>query len=249
MRHRRIATHFRHRPYEPDPYFSNVVLLMPGEGKDGLTTPPDKSHSAKTLTAAGTGSPSPQILTRRSRWSYGSWWTGGNLDNRLTTPDSADFSFGTGDFDIRMDLSLASSLNDLEILAQRAGADGNNFWLIRKTSSQKIRVFAKTAGVNVTDLTTTDSFPTDTNTFTTLHVRRRAGSVSIAFNGVVQAASSLDGAGAWPDAPADLIIGNGDDSYANGIIGYYSYLRITKGVSREFGADWRLRMRQPLPLY
>ena len=76
-----------------DPDFSNVSLLLHGDGTNGSTTIVDSSPTPKTVTAVGNA----QISTAQSKFGGASIKFDGSGDY-LTTPGSSDFSPGSGDF-------------------------------------------------------------------------------------------------------------------------------------------------------
>jgi hypothetical protein len=78
-----------------DPYFSNVSLLLHGDGTNGSTNIVDSSPTPKTVTAYGDA----QISTAQSKFGGSSIAFDGAGDY-LTVPSSAAFEFGTGDFTI-----------------------------------------------------------------------------------------------------------------------------------------------------
>jgi len=80
---------------ERDPYFSNVSLLLHGNGSNGSTLIVDSSPSPKTVTAVGNA----QISTAQSRFGGGSIAFDGSGD-RLSLNSNTSFNLGTGDFTI-----------------------------------------------------------------------------------------------------------------------------------------------------
>lgn len=76
-----------------DPYASNVVLLLKGDGVDGSTTFLDSSVSNRSITNSGTNI---TISTTQSKYGGSSGYC--NLDNtssRLSVPNSSDFFFSS----------------------------------------------------------------------------------------------------------------------------------------------------------
>lgn len=76
-------------------YNTNTVLLLHGDGTDGSSTITDSESTPKTVTASGHA----QIDTAQKVFGTGSILFDGT-DDFLSIPDSADFSFGSGDFTI-----------------------------------------------------------------------------------------------------------------------------------------------------
>jgi hypothetical protein len=252
LQKRRALTIARGRIFDHDPHRSTVVVHLTCEGPDGSTTFVDKSPTPKTFT--GAGSTPPTIFRRRSRWGGGASFQSSNND-RVTTPDSADFDFGTGLFTVLIYCLPEVDNSDREMLAHRVNSDGNNLWLIRKTGAETVRVFARTGGVTTVDITTTTLIPwRSTNRMGEIMVRRNpvTGLTEIAFNRVIQPLSTTVNTafGAWPNAATQLIVGNGDDSFANAFLGYFQRVIVNKGASRSLMEHWRLRQRgQPYPTW
>lgn len=77
-----------------DPYWANVVSLLYLDGTNGSTTFTDQK--GKIWTAEGTGA---QISSGQTLFGDNTFYTNGG-SGRITSPDSADFAFGTGEFTI-----------------------------------------------------------------------------------------------------------------------------------------------------
>lgn len=78
-----------------DSNFTNVSLLLHGNGTNGSTFIADSSPRVKTLTAVGNA----QISTVISKFGGSSIAFDGSGD-RLAMPENSDFAFGTGDFTV-----------------------------------------------------------------------------------------------------------------------------------------------------
>ena len=76
-----------------DPYFSNVALLLHGDGTNGSTTIVDNSPSPKTVTAVGNA----QISTAQSKFGGSSIAFDGTGDY-LSIPPSSAFDYTSSDF-------------------------------------------------------------------------------------------------------------------------------------------------------
>lgn len=79
-----------------DPYFSDVILLLPMEGEDNSTTFTDISLTPKSVTANGNA----KISTTQSKWGNGSGYFDGVGD--YLSMSNAAFAFGTSNFTIEM---------------------------------------------------------------------------------------------------------------------------------------------------
>jgi hypothetical protein len=86
-----------------DPYFSNVSLLLHGDGTNGSTTIVDSSASPKTLTAFGNA----QISTAQSKFGGSSIAFDGTGDY-LSISSSNDLTLGTSDFTLETWARLAT---------------------------------------------------------------------------------------------------------------------------------------------
>jgi hypothetical protein len=89
-----------------DPYFSNVSLLLTGDGTAGSTTFTDVSSSPKTLTAYG----NVQISTTQVKYGSGAMYFDGSGDY-LSLSSTSDFNFGSGDFTIELWIKTNIKIN------------------------------------------------------------------------------------------------------------------------------------------
>ena len=80
-----------------DQYFSDVSLLLYGDGTNGSTAIVDSSSNAHTMTAAG----NLKISTVQSKFGGTSMLFDGNGDF-VTAPVDTSFEFGTGDFTVEL---------------------------------------------------------------------------------------------------------------------------------------------------
>ena len=78
-----------------DPNFSDVELLLNGDGINGSTSFPDLSSNSRTISVVG----DTQVNTSTKKFGTGSIYFDGT-DDRLTCGSSTDFEVGTGDFTI-----------------------------------------------------------------------------------------------------------------------------------------------------
>jgi hypothetical protein len=100
---------------ERDPSFSNVSLLLHGNGTNGSTSIIDSSPSPKTVTAFGNA----QISTAQSRFGGGSIAFDGNGDY-LRLPVDASLAMDSGNFTIEMWIYLNTFSTNANIFSQQA---------------------------------------------------------------------------------------------------------------------------------
>lgn len=204
-----------------DQYFNSVVSLLHFDGSDGSTTFTDVK--GKTWTANGNA----QIDTAQSKFGGASGLFDGAGDY-ITTPDSADFAFGAGDFTVEFRLRPAAVGTTQQIIGQ--WISGGTAWHILLGPDGAI-------GFNSNGVSVCNSSPTllSNNTWYAVAVSRVAGTAYLFINGAL--ADSASDSATYPDSADAVVIGRNNDSsgvwYYNGHI---DDLRITKGVGRYAGA-------------
>lgn len=226
-----------------DPYFANVSLLLHGDGTNGSTTIVDSSPSPKTVTAVGNA----QISTAQSKFGGASLYlpggtdgspTGGSADSSITTPNSAGFRFGSGDYTIEFWL-YAAAQNIAPICNQTSlsGTNGWSLWIYDNVNianvTRKLTLFVN--GANFVLVTPGDAF-TD-NTWTHIAVVKNGtgtNNTTIYSNGASLAQGT---APTMADNTAQIFaIGSTRTTiqWNTNYIGtfYIDDLRITKGVAR-----------------
>lgn len=81
-----------------DPYFSNVVLLLHGNGTNGSTTITDNSSAARTCTPFGNA----QLSNAQAMFGSTSLYFDGTSGTYITCSDIPDVNFAQGDFTVEM---------------------------------------------------------------------------------------------------------------------------------------------------
>ena len=201
-----------------DPYFSNVSLLLHGDGTNGSTNIIDSSKtigSPKTITAFGNA----QISTAQSKFGGASIAFDGNGDY-LETPSSIDFAFGAGDFTIEGWCYLvASPSTGYPVLFETTS--GSRLFI----NFRKSRFFAVTTFFEVIATSPSDA---PFNEWFHFAVTRASTSFRVFLNGTSGAAVSSNYV--FNDSTVTGRIGSvGSTESLNGFI---DDLRITKGVAR-----------------
>ncbi len=204
-----------------DPYFASVVLLAHMDGPDGSTTITDSSPSAKTLTASG----GCQLDTAQSKFGgASSLHLGGG--ERITTPDSADWHFGTGQFTVECFARMNSKTDLQTFVTQWTGG-----WAFYIDGGQlKLRVIIS---AGIVDLAYTWT-PTLGQWYHLACDRDWSGKTRLYIDGVMVASSTAQ-SGSFDNSTNSLVlgaIGTGSSFPTYYYNGWLDDFRITKGVAR-----------------
>jgi len=215
--------------YAPvDGDFSNVSILLLGEGANGSTTITDSSGSPKTVTAVGNAQISTAVNTPFGTGD-GVLTFDGNGDY-IESPESSAFAYGTGDFTIEMWLYPASGMSIFSTFYNNLLSAGNNtgFYLWTQPAGAgfySIDLLPSDAAYIVNS----DGDDIQANTWSHFALTRSGTTIRGFVNGtqIWTATSSLN-------ITANKIrlanpLGNTSGQDWNG---YISNLRITKGVAR-----------------
>lgn len=199
-----------------DPYFSNVSLLLHGDGTDGSTTIVDSSPSPKTVTAVGNA----QISTAQSKFGGSSIAFDGAGDY-LNIASSAAFGFSTSDF--TLEYFLRSSLSGTQIHIDTRIA--NPYETAPELYSINATLFFYTNGGQV--ITGTNAL--SANTWHHIAISKSATSTRLFVDGQQVGSTYSDALDYGSARP--LYIGATYEGNAP-LNGYIDDLRITKGVAR-----------------
>jgi hypothetical protein len=208
---------------------SYTVSLLHMDGADASTTFTDES--GKTWTAAG----SAQIDTAQSKFGGASGLFDGTGDY-ISTPDSADFYYGTGAFTIESQVMFAAIAEGWNVIYFQ-GADVNNFvvWgVLRSSTTYTMQFSVRLVGTYTINHVYSISNPGTTNWAHYAIVRN--GNDFINFVGGT--GSTLTDTDEIPNFASSVYIG-GEPSIlsggAGGINGWLDEVRISKGIARWTG--------------
>lgn len=208
-----------------DPYFSNVSLLLHGNGTNGSTTITDNSPSPKTVTAIGNA----QISTAQSKFGGASIAFDGNGDY-LSIANNASFAF-SGDFTIEAWgwlLAAPVGLDAFYLTDFRNGSAGNAgfaFGVIGSSGNARMYAFASSPNPGV-DVKGTSIVLL--NQWNHLAYVRSGTTVKMYLNGISQGAITTT----FPQNATPLIIGARFTTTTEYWNGYIDDLRITKDIAR-----------------
>lgn len=209
-----------------DPEFANVSLLCHFDGEDGSTSFVDNSPSPKTLAAFGNA----QLDTAQSKFGGAS----GNFDGSgdyVGLADSADFSFGSGDFTIEawVRLNSAAGAEGAYVIGQINSiftVASGSFFLALNDSSRPAGLMAAGSSLVVAVATTALSV----GQWYHLAFTRSENTFRIFVDGVEEGTSSS--AAAMNDSTEPISIGRPGAYNGAYLNGWIDDLRITKGFAR-----------------
>lgn len=203
-------------PLAPDPYWSQVELLLHGDGTDGAAGFVDSGPDGRTVTAIG----SAQHDDAHKVFGPTSIYIPGTT-SRLEIPNGSHFYFD-GDFTVEARVRFSSVASFQHILQQ--GGDSNAWWL-RITNTAQLAF----GGIGGSDEVTSGATTIAANAWTAVAMARQGTTLRLFINGVV--VSTLTKAAAVGNASPTTPFMVSDTSFAlNGA--HVDEVRITKGVAR-----------------
>jgi len=186
--------------------------------------------TGKTVTARGNA----QIDTAQSQFGGASGLFDGNGDY-LSTPDSADWAFGSGDFTIDFWVRFSSLTNEQMFASQVV--DGNNFWWVYKSSNadgNKLWMDFRIGSVTKGRYIMTNAWNCAINTWYHLAFVRYGAIGLIFIDGVSQTLTESTAFGTKDvgNVAALLEIGRYNLGAADYLYGWLDEFRVSKGVAR-----------------
>jgi hypothetical protein len=199
-----------------------VVLLVVISTRSALQT--GGSTLAHTMTAYGNA----QIDTGQSKFGASGLFSGNGA--YLSTPDSADWAFGSGDFTIDFWVRFSSTVNEQLMLGQYV--DDNNRWFLSKGSDQRLYLYFKVGGVVKGYYLMTSAWSVNANQWYHLTFERSGTTAYIFIDGASQTLTEglAFGTNDVGDLAAVLTVGKGSGSYY--LNGWLDEFRVSKGVAR-----------------
>ncbi len=204
---------------------ANMMALLHGNGVDASTTITD-TRALRTWTAAGNA----QIDTAQSKFGGASILLDGTGDY-VTTPDSADFNFGTGDFTVGywMRFNNLNSGSFSGLWSQYA--DANNYIIFYHQNGASLGLSVKVAGVEIIGFNWT--WTPIVNTWYNVELVRSGSNFNVRIDGVSIGSTGVS-ATAMPDIAAAFDLGratiSGSVYYINGWVDEFEIL---KGEARH----------------
>ncbi|WP_287740066.1 LamG-like jellyroll fold domain-containing protein [Diaphorobacter sp.] len=199
---------------------SGEVLRLEFDGADGSTTIVDTY--GKPISRSGA-----VVLSTAQAYSGASsgYFPGGTSDY-LTTPASADFNFGAGDFSVKAAV-YPTALSGLRILVTNrasSGSDAGIFFLLSGTALRGLS-WGPAAGTTMSDIT---GGTLVLNAWQRVEYRRVSGQFQLLINDAVVASSAVL-ASAIADSTNALRIGVDPSTTGRQYAGYMDQLVVRKG--------------------
>ncbi len=206
------------------PGFDDVVLLTHLDGADGATTAVDESNSNHSLSFAGNA----QIDTAQSRFGGASALFDNTDTSFISVADSADWTFGGGEFTVEAWVRFSSTASYMPIIDHADFGANQISWRLDWTTSQQIRFLYSPNGTNTSRVTLSGSWAPAVGTWYHLAVDRDASKqLRVYVNG--QALIDTVVTANLHDSTADIRFGAR-------LAGWIDEVRITKGVAQYGGA-------------
>ena len=197
--------------------------LLHFDGTDADTTFIDEIGNV--WTASG----SAQLDTAVQKYGTASLLLDGNVAY-ISTPDKADWNFGSGDFTIDLNVRFSSLTPALQILAIQDDGAGTRWYLAKST--QKLYFFSESSSVGTGEFTSTSNVLTATDTQYHIEFSRSGSTCYMFINGVSIAVTQNTAFGTLPNVSAVLKIG-GSGVINESVNGWIDEFRISKGTSRH----------------
>jgi hypothetical protein len=210
-------------------FFSNVSLLLHGDGTNGSTVIRDSSSRMNTVTAVGNA----QISTAQSKFGGSSIAFDGTGDYLTVPSTGAPGDLGAGNFTVELWTFLVSRINSFPCLVGNYTAfAAGSFALFAGHSSASTTQYQ--LALNGSGFPSINAGTIIYNAWAHIAVVRNGTTISLYVNGTsvgsVTSSVNLNG------TTGALFIGTTGDGLLSGAInGYIDDLRITKGVARYTG--------------
>lgn len=208
-----------------DTYYTNVSLLLHGDGTNGSTTFTDSGPAARTVTPTG----GAQISTGQVKFGSAAMNFPGGSDYLSTAANSA-FDFGSGDFTIESWIWLDSSLATGQTLfSQRTSSTPSGVYAGIVPGSPSVLSVYLGDGSSWFGIATPINLTGATNSWHHYAITRNGSSVYIFFDGAL--VYTITGVGGTLSSGNGFVLGYDLGNFSP-FKGYMDDFRITKGVAR-----------------
>jgi hypothetical protein len=207
--------------------FSQVSLLLKGDGSEGSQVFTDSSSNRKSVTVTG----QTKVNTNVKKFGTGSIFFDGSGDY-LTAQNSSDFTFGTGDFTIEgWYYFIDGTTNAHRVMWSNYSSWSTNAIFYGKHLNYTGNVALWVNNYSASQALLYDPNPPTNSTWIHYAVTRSGNTVRLFRDGVSVASATLGSTIDFTGTNDRCIIGMGD-SIDIPFYGYMDDIRITKGVAR-----------------
>lgn len=217
----RLCTNATSVVVDTDPFFANVATGLHFDGANGSTTFTDQK--GKTYTANGNA----QVSTAQGKFNQSLLLDGSG--DYLTTPDNADFDFGTGDFTIDCFIRPTTLGINQAIVAKYAPDSERYFWQLQTDNTL---AFYRQDYLGNTLFSVVSTGTIASNTWSYIALVRSGNNftqyINAVTDGTASTATNVYGDGLFYIGALD-VVNPAFNYYFNG---YIDDMRITKGVAR-----------------
>lgn len=213
-----------------DPYWSSVVLLAMNDSRaDGTFIFDDASNSENQLFNNG----NVQWDTAQAPTGLTSSGLFDGSGGYLSSADSADWHFGSGDFTVEAWIRFNSVATVQVFFSQWLGTANQKSWQLYFNTTNALEFTTSSTGANQTVHSV--SWTPSTGTWYHIAVIRTGTTIRFFVNGAQVGADKTDSS-TFFNASTPLIIGGNEAGTANYFNGWMASFRITKGVARYTAA-------------
>ena len=201
-----------------DAYYNDLVLATPLFGiDDDVSNQINSGSTKKVMTNLGNVAPS----SAQSNF-YGGSYVFDNASDKITTPNSSDWQFGTGDFTVECWYYM-NNTSSSQVFVENWQSPNTGWQIYHRSSDSKIVWYANTAAKVATDV------PGIANKWTHVAVCRTNGTTKIYLDGVEHGSAS-DTINYLTSTV--LCIGSQQSTDTNHMDGYLQDVRVYKGVAK-----------------
>lgn len=207
-----------------DPLYNYTTLLLKMNGTNGGTTFTDNSYSPKTMTVVGNTNTS----TAQLKYGTASAYFDGTGDY-LTSPNSTDFNFGSGDFTVECWVRT-ESLTIPQYFIHRGNSTGYDAWAISIGTDGKVSSVGSVTGSSYA-WSITGTKVLSVSTWYHVALVRSGTTIYLFVDGILDA-SATDVSGSLYAPTVTLKIGCDSSGSVYEFTGYIDEVRLTKGFAR-----------------
>jgi len=208
-----------------------ISLALPMNGTNGGTTFGDQSAaikgsgSAKSITNSNAETSTASSKFYGSSGSFSGRAVG--ADDYLSTPNSSDFQFGSGDFTVELWVNVTQSSPTGALFAITAANLLNNFSFSISESGGNIQT---AYSFNGSSLAFTNNTPISLNAWNHVAVCRNGSIINYYLNGIKYSSSTVGTASLFTNTTDPVWIGGSGTT--SGFTGYLNDVRVYKGVAK-----------------